>query len=129
MATMDRAARRDAILAVVARIPSGKVCSYGRVADIAGLACGAREVGRVLGQLASGSTIPWHRVLNAQGKIHNAVGSEAGRMQSERLRDEGVMISNGKVNMKTFGWLQTVDELLWSDPDAWHFDPDQKDPP
>ncbi|MFK8052101.1 MAG: MGMT family protein [Woeseiaceae bacterium] len=119
MSTEAREKRRAAVHDVVSRIPRGCVCSYGKVATLAGLANGAREVGRFMGQLPAGSDLPWHRVLNAQGRIHNAADSPAGRRQVERLQVEGVLVSNGKVNMKSFGWNESLDALLWSNPDDW----------
>lgn len=111
--------RRQAIIDVVKRIPAGKVSSYGRVAEIAGIPRGARLVGRVLGQLPDGSDVPWHRVLNAAGKIHHPTDSEGGRTQVNRLRDEGVVIIAGKVNMRTFAWQNSLDEALWGPPAAF----------
>ncbi|MEN7341697.1 MAG: MGMT family protein [Pseudomonadota bacterium] len=108
--------RRRAIIAAVRRIPVGKVSSYGRIAEIAGIPRGAREVGRVLGQLPSGSDVPWHRVLNAAGKIHRPTDSAGGRLQVHRLQEEGVVIIHGKVNMRSFAWQNSLDEALWGPP-------------
>lgn len=119
MSGMDRAARRAAILAVVRRIPAGRVCSYGQVARLAGLGRGAREVGRVLGDLPAGSDVPWHRVLNVRGEIHRSPDSEAGRAQIEQLREEGVVVMSGRVRMREFGWQMTLDAWLWANPDDW----------
>ena len=58
-----------AIYAVVGRIPEGSVATYGQVASLAGLPGRARLVGYALSALAGRSTIPWHRVVNAQGRI------------------------------------------------------------
>ncbi|MEL7298463.1 MAG: MGMT family protein [Pseudomonadota bacterium] len=116
---MDRAERHAAILSAVSRIPRGRVSSYGVVAKVAGLPRGAREVGRVLSQLPSGTAVPWHRVLNAQGRIHNAASSDAGQRQIARLRDEGIRVERGRVSMREYGWQVSLDEWLWSDPAQW----------
>jgi len=55
------------IYAVVARIPRGRVATYGQVARLAGLGGHARLVGYALSALKDGSRIPWHRVVNAAG--------------------------------------------------------------
>lgn len=57
------------ILTVVDLIPRGQVASYGQVARLAGLPQHARLVGYVLKQLDAGADLPWHRVINSQGKI------------------------------------------------------------
>ena len=57
------------ILAVVVTIPFGKVASYGQVAALAGLPKHARLVGRVLSRMDDSSEVPWHRVINVQGRI------------------------------------------------------------
>ncbi len=90
---------------VVARIPRGRVASYGQVAALAGLPRRARLVGRVLGALPDGSDIPWHRVVNAAGKIslrRNALGYED--LQRELLRREGVRWTGAAISLEKFGW-------------------------
>ncbi|WP_445115235.1 MGMT family protein [Acinetobacter sp. WZC-1] len=93
------------ILAVVALIPHGKVASYGQVARMAGLPRHARLVGRVLGQMEAGVDIPWHRVINSQGRIRvNKLNEQGENIQQIKLLEEGVVVLNGKVNMKQFVW-------------------------
>ena len=93
----------QAIYATVRRIPKGRVASYGQVAAVAGLASAARQVGYALHALPTGSTVPWHRVVNAQGAIslrdHHALTQ---RMLLER---EGVRFdARGRADMARFGW-------------------------
>ena len=59
----------QAIYLVIHSIPKGKVAAYGQVALAAGLPGNARMVGKILSRLPEGSKIPWHRVVNAAGKI------------------------------------------------------------
>lgn len=106
----------EAILAVVARIPRGKVTTYGAVAQRAGLPRRARLVGRVLSQLPKGSTAPWHRVVAAGGRIAFPAGSRAHVEQARRLRGEGVPVANGRASVKTHGWGSAPDDMdrwLW----------------
>ncbi|MEO6700419.1 MAG: MGMT family protein, partial [Jatrophihabitantaceae bacterium] len=63
----------ERILACVELIPAGRVMSYGDVAEFIGTRA-ARNVGRVLA--ADGGTVPWHRVLRADGSC------------AEHIRDE-----------------------------------------
>ena len=93
------------ILAVVVTIPVGKVASYGQVAALAGLPKHARLVGRVLSRMDDSSEVPWHRVINAQGRISLSQLDDLGfNEQQARLLSEGVVIKNGKINFKDFGW-------------------------
>jgi len=89
---------------VVSLIPSGKVATYGDVARHAGLPGAARRVGYALRQLPEGSRIPWHRVVNAQGKISLPVGSEGEYTQRERLKAEGVVLIGGKIPLQQYRW-------------------------
>jgi methylated-DNA-protein-cysteine methyltransferase-like protein len=78
------------------------VASYGQIARVAGLG-GARQVGYALHALPRGTTVPWHRVLNAQGRIslrdHHAL------TQRLLLEREGVRFdARGRVNLVKFGW-------------------------
>ncbi|MFY8274790.1 MGMT family protein [Pseudoalteromonas sp. SSDWG2] len=96
--------KQVAIYNVVAAIPVGKVCSYGEVAKRAGLPGYARYVGHTMKTLPQQSTIPWYRVLNAQGKIAFEQGSENFERQRQALASEGVLVINGKVNMAKYMW-------------------------
>ena len=58
------------IFEVVRRIPAGRVLTYGDVAALAGLPGHARLVGYALHALPPGTTVPWHRVINARGGGH-----------------------------------------------------------
>jgi methylated-DNA-protein-cysteine methyltransferase-like protein len=94
------------IYAVVRRVPHGRVTTYGAVARIAGLPGHARQVGYALSALPTGTSVPWHRVINAQGKLSlERVGSSSGTTQRIRLVREGVVVSaGGKVSLARFGW-------------------------
>lgn len=95
---------REAFFQVLASIPPGRVTSYGKVAELAGMGRGARLVGRWLGQLPEETRLPWHRVLNSQGKLSLPPDSASGAEQRARLLAEGVMIRDGRVNLRHYGW-------------------------
>ncbi len=103
------------IYAVVAKIPRGRVATYGWIAERAKLPRGARRVGRALGALPASKRIPWHRVINAQGRISFPEGSAHWSEQRQRLLTEGIVLKNGRVSLKQFGWHESLDELLWRD--------------
>jgi len=106
----------DAVLAVVKRIPRGKVTTYGVVALRAGLPRRARLVGRVLAKLPAGSRVPWHRVVAAGGRIAFPDGSPAHGEQLRRLGREGVDAVGGRIDLRRHGWQSPSDSLdrwLW----------------
>lgn len=92
------------IYAVVRRIPPGRVATYGQVAALAGLPNHARLVGYALHAVSEGSAIPWHRVINAQGRISIRGSASASVTQRLRLEQEGVRFTGGRVKLHTFGW-------------------------
>ncbi|MNF63098.1 MGMT family protein [Pseudomonas sp. Irchel s3a18] len=96
--------RRTALYVTLAQVPEGKVVSYGQLAELAGLGRAARWVGRTLSQLPADSTLPWHRVLGAGGRISLPAGTPSGDEQRARLRMEGVSILNNRVDIQRHGW-------------------------
>ena len=81
---LNKVARIEAILAL---IPTGRVVSYGQVADLAGLPGRARLVGKVLRE--TDKVLPWHRVLGAAGTISLPKGSAGFDKQAGLLQEEG----------------------------------------
>lgn len=104
------------IIAAIKRIPRGKVCTYGNVADVAGLPRRARLVGTVLRNTPASRAVPWFRVINAGGRISFPLGSDAYARQRKHLEDEGVDFVGGRVDLNRYGWPprdKMLDELLW----------------
>ncbi|MHA6492664.1 MGMT family protein [Pseudomonas borbori] len=99
--------RREALFGVLAMVPAGKVTSYGQLAEFAGLGRAARWVGRTLSQLPQGSTLPWHRVIAASGRLSLPAGSPSGDEQRMRLREEGIQIQHDRVDIRQHGWRPT----------------------
>ena len=116
---MDRAARLHRIWDTICDIPPGSVASYGQIADIAGIPRGARQVGYALRNLPDGHDVPWHRVLQASGRIAFTTGTRAYREQRKRLLAEDVAVIAGRVDMQKYRWQPDLDELLWKPAMAW----------
>jgi methylated-DNA-protein-cysteine methyltransferase-like protein len=108
---------REAVWDVVAGIPAGYVLTYGQVAALAGLPNAARRVSGALGQAPKHKPVPWHRVINAQGKISIPKESRWYQRQKDLLQEEGVVIIKGKIDLDRFGWSGVVDHLMWQPPD------------
>lgn len=97
--------RRAPVFQAIAQIPAGYVATYGQIAALAGMPGAARYVGYCLRELPKGSKLPWQRVIGAGGRIAFAAGSDAFERQTARLRKEGVLVNNGRINLKQFQWL------------------------
>lgn len=96
----DRYARiRD----VVMRIPPGCVATYGQVAALAGFPRQARLAGYALHH-AGDAGLPWHRVVNAQGRLSFPPDSDAYREQRQRLEADGVPLLGGRIDLQRHGW-------------------------
>ncbi len=86
----------QSVYAVVARIPCGKVLSYGDIAKLIGYPCRARFVGYAMRVCPEG--LPWHRVVKADGSI---AGGDFAPVREMLLRREGVpFLPDGRVDMQ-----------------------------
>ena len=104
MGSGRQSSRYERIYAVVRRIPEGRVATYGQVAAIAGLPGHARQVGYALHALDD-DTVPWHRVINAQGRVSPRAEPGWEGFQRHLLEEEGVVFSSrGVVSLKRYRW-------------------------
>ena len=83
----------------VLEIPPGRVATYGDIARRLGSVRVARQVGFALAALPPDrEEVPWHRVVNAQGRLHTDADDERGGTQRDRLLAEGVEVdAKGKI--------------------------------
>lgn len=94
----------EQIALVVKAIHSGQVATYGQVAAIAGNPRAARQVVRTLKMWARSQNLPWHRVVNREGRISLPPG---GGYEEQRglLEAEGVAFGlDGRIDMKRHRW-------------------------
>ena len=105
--------RYQRVWEVVEGIPPGAVLNYGEVARLAGYPGRARMVGRALGRAPRSRQLPWHRVVNAQGKISFPVDSQKYRTQRRLLEAEGVVFEGEVIDLERFGPEGAVDRMLW----------------
>lgn len=93
------------IYAVVAKIPSGRVATYGQVAALAGLPGQARQVGYALHALPAGTRLPWHRVINARGEVSRRAEAGWEGFQRHLLEQEGVSFDRrSRVSLERYRW-------------------------
>lgn len=94
------------IYAVVACVPRGRVATYGQIARMADMPRHARLVGYALNALAPGNRLPWHRVVNAQGRIsQRGDDGTAAATQRRRLEREGVQFdARDSIALDRYRW-------------------------
>ena len=98
----------------VRRVPHGKVTTYGSIAAIIRRPAGvtirhftsarARWVGQAMAHCPP--DVPWHRVVNAQGKVSRRKSGDGHQIQRSLLEAEGVLFSVGnQIDLHRFGWI------------------------
>ncbi|HUR33539.1 MAG TPA: MGMT family protein [Vicinamibacterales bacterium] len=93
---------RAQVLAVVRRIPPGRVATYGDVAEMAGRPRAARAVGNIV-RNSGRPDVPAHRVIAAGGKLGGYGGSE--HLKRSLLLAEGVSLRGARVHpFDAFRW-------------------------
>ena len=98
---------RERVYAIVRRIPSGRVMTYGQIAELLGEGYTPRTVGFVMHSSPDGT--PWHRVINAQG------ATSTGRLvlphdkQQRLLEQEGLVFNDkGRCDLQQFLFIPKV---------------------
>jgi methylated-DNA-protein-cysteine methyltransferase related protein len=95
----------ERIYAVVRRIPKGRIATYGQVAELAGLAGHARQVGYALSGVGTRDDVPWQRVVNARGEVSPRAEVGWDEIQRSLLEDEGVEVdARGRIDLVRFRW-------------------------
>ncbi len=97
----------ERVYAVVRRIPRGRVATYGQVAELAGLRGPgrARRIGYALHALPPGTTVPWHRVINARGEVSPRRRPGEDLAQRLLLQREGIRFdARGRVPLARVRW-------------------------
>jgi methylated-DNA-protein-cysteine methyltransferase-like protein len=91
---------------MVQKIPLGQVTTYGTIATLIYSPRAARAVGQALRASSWGDlVVPWHRVINAQGKISIRGELERPVLQRLLLEEEGIPFDRcGRVDLEQYGW-------------------------
>lgn len=103
---------QQSILRLLAEVPKGKVTTYGDLAkelarrEPKWSPNASRAVGTTMRKNPCGPQIPCHRVVKSDGSIGNFRGGAEGAIveKTSMLRDEGVIVINGKIDLKKFGF-------------------------
>ena len=101
---------QQAILRILAEVPKGKIVTYGDLAKELAIRDpkyspnASRAVGTTMRNNVCGPYIPCHRVIKSDGSIGNFRGGESGAVNEKikMLRNEGVEVVKGKINLKAY---------------------------
>jgi O-6-methylguanine DNA methyltransferase len=94
----------DKVYGIVAKIPKGKVTTYGAIAEVCGIKSSARTVGWALNS-AKDSSLPCHRVVNRFGALTGKVHFGDPELMENLLRSEGVEFDEDNcVIMSKYFW-------------------------
>lgn len=83
------------------------MATYGQVAELAGLAGHARQVGYALAGLHESDVedVPWQRVINTKGEISPRAIPGADEFQRVLLEDEGIEFDlRGRISLTKYRW-------------------------
>ena len=102
----DAPSFRERAYELVLRIPAGRVMSYGQVARVLGAGYDARAIGNIMYSTPDdGRGIPWHRVINSQGKCSTAGMTTPPDLQQRLLEAEGVVFNDkGRCKIENYLW-------------------------
>lgn len=93
----------DNVYELVAKIPKGKVTTYGALSKIVGV--DPRVIGYALHANIDPENIPCHRVIKANGKVAAGFAFGGPHVQQKMLEEEGVSFEKGKVDLLRFGFF------------------------
>jgi methylated-DNA-protein-cysteine methyltransferase-like protein len=92
----------DAVYAMVRRVPKGHIVTYGQIAALLQRPRAARAVGGAMRRCPAG--VPWHRVVNAAGRISRRARAASMLTQRMLLEREGIAITRGHVDLARHAW-------------------------
>lgn len=97
---------RERAYELVLQIPAGRVMSYGSVARVLGVGYDARAIGNIMYATPKDDrNIPWHRVMNSQGRCSTAGVTSPPDLQQRLLETEGIVFNNkGKCRIEKYLW-------------------------
>ena len=94
------------VYGIAARIPRGKVVTYGQIAAALGDPRQARTVGWALCSTPEWLDIPWHRVVNSSGGISTRYAVGELNIQRKLLEDEGIIFDeDGRLDLERYCWM------------------------
>jgi O-6-methylguanine DNA methyltransferase len=94
----------EKVYEIAARIPKGRVVTYGILAGLAGNTKAARAVGRAMRNNPSRTMVPCHRVVASDGALTGYAFGKGISTKKNMLTKEGVIFTGEKVDLLASGW-------------------------
>ena len=91
------------VIEIIQKIPVGRIATYGQIASLAGNNKAARQISRILHSSSEKYELPWHRVINSQGRISLRSG-DGFEMQKAMLESEGIQVIKDRIELAKFQW-------------------------
>ena len=91
------------VIEIIQKIPVGRIATYGQIASLAGNNKAARQISRILHSSSEKYELPWHRVINSQGRISLRPG-DGFEMQKAMLESEKIQVIKGRIDLVKFQW-------------------------
>lgn len=102
---VDDKTYRERVYRIVREIPSGRVMTYGQIAEMLGEGYTARTIGYVM-HAAATEDVPWQRVINSQGGCSTDKIFLPYNVQQKILEEEGVIFNEkGKCDLEKYRWF------------------------
>ena len=90
-------------------ILTGKVVTYGQIAEFLGNKKLSRVVGNILHGNPQPDVYPCFKVVNAQGRLAEHFGCGGLQEQKRRLEADGIRVTDGRVDLKKYQWRPETD--------------------
>lgn len=90
---------KQKVYEIAAKIPEGKVMTYGQLAALAGNPKAARAVGMFMAKNPDRGIVPCHRVVSSNGELTGYSYKEGIKTKKEILKKEGVSFIKDRVDL------------------------------
>lgn len=98
----------EQVYKVVAKIPAGKVATYGQIAALAGSPRASRAVGMCMSQNTDTKAVPCHRVVSSTGALTGYAFGKGISTKKQLLMKEGIVFKGEKVNLQVSQWKKAL---------------------
>lgn len=97
---------KDRVIAIIKKVPYGRVTTYGTIATMANFPRGGRFVGGVLHFNSEKMDLPWYRIINRNGYISTNCPEHVKALQKALLEAEGIEVTrNFMIDLDRYGWF------------------------
>jgi len=100
------------VIELIRAIPEGKVSTYGGIARMAGSPRAARQVVRILHTSSRKEGLPWHRVVNKEGRISLKPGFGYEEQKEALLGEDVVFDDQDCIDLSKHLWLPELPDVM-----------------